>query len=440
MSGPEPNVRRALDEGPMSRWQVLAVALCVMLNMVDGFDVQVMSFTAADISAEWRLSGAGLGVLLSAGLFGMAAGSLFLAPWADRYGRRAVILLCLGIITTGMVLSSLTWRPVQLTALRVFTGVGIGGILASLNVITAEYSSRRWRNTAVGLQVTGYPIGATVGGAVAASLIARYGWRSAFVFGAACSAVMIPVVVRSLPESLDFLLTQRGPHALRRLNDLLGRMGRPPLTGLPEPGTGERRTGNPVAALLAGATARSTLLVWSAFFLLMAGFYFVTSWTPKLLVAAGLSTRQGITGGVLLNLGGIVGGTLFGVLAVRVPLRVLAAVALAFTALAMLLFGRVSGDLGLAFPTALAIGVFLFASMVGLYALTPLLYPAALRATGMGWAIGIGRLGAILAPIVAGFLVDRGWSTSQLYYGFAAPVALALLAVLSLAARRTAQP
>jgi len=440
VSGGEPDVRRVLDEGPMSRWQVLAVGLCVMLNMIDGFDVLVMSFTAADISAEWRLSGAALGVLLSAGLFGMAAGSLFLAPWADRYGRRTVILLGLGIITTGMLLSALTWRPVQLTALRVITGLGIGGILASLNVITAEYSSRRWRNTAVGLQVTGYPIGATIGGAVAAFLIARHGWRSAFVFGAACSAVMIPVVLRSMPESLDFLLTRRGPRALERLNDVLRRMGRPPLERLPEPAVEDRGSGNPVAALLTGTTAGSTILMWIAFFLLMAGFYFVTSWTPKLLVAAGLSTRQGITGGVLLNLGGIVGGTLFGLLALRVPLRILAAVALACTASAMVVFGRVSRDLDLAFPTALAIGVFLFASMVGLYALTPLLYPAALRATGMGWAIGIGRLGAILAPIVAGVLVDRGWSTSQLYYGFAAPVALALLALLGLAASRPAQP
>ena len=142
----------------------------------------------------------------------------------------------------------------------------------------------------------------------------------------------------------------------------------------------------------------------------MFSFYFITSWTPKLLVAAGLSTRQGITGGVLLNLGGIVGGSLFGYLvsrlaaeAARLPVpRPSPPPAWCSSAL-------FAADLRAAFPIALAIGVFLFGSMVGLYAATPILYPAAIRATGMGWAIGIGRIGAILAPVIAGLLVDRGW-------------------------------
>jgi len=416
----------------MSRFQVLAVALCVVLNMLDGFDVLVMAFTASEVGREWSLSGTTLGVLLSAGLFGMAAGSLFVAPWGDRFGRRAVILLCLGVMTAGMFASALARGPGQLTILRALTGIGVGGILASLNVITSEYSSRRWRGTAIGLQVTGYPIGATVGGTVAAFLISEHGWRSAFLFGAAASAVLVPVVIRSLPESLDFLLTGRAPNALERLNDLLRRMGRPAVAALPAVAKDEHASRNPVGRLFAGSTARSTLLIWSAFFLLMFGFYFVTSWTPRLLVSAGLSTRQGITGGVLLNLGGIAGGTLFSFLAARAGLRPLAGVYLALTSVSLVLFGFFARDLTLAFAIALVIGVCLFGSMVGLYAMTPLLYPAAIRTTGMGWAIGIGRIGAILAPIVAGLLIDAGWSTSQLYYAFAVPVAATVLAVRSL--------
>lgn len=434
MSGPGLDLRQAIDEGAMSRFQVMAVALCVALNMIDGFDVLVMAFTASEISREWHLSGAALGVLLSAGLFGMAGGSLFVAPWADRYGRRTIILLCLGVVTCGMALSALTRSPGQLTALRVLTGIGIGGILASLNVITSEYSSRRWRSTAIGLQVTGYPIGATIGGTIAAYLITHHGWRYAFGFGAVCSLLMIPLVLRSLPESLDFLLARRGPGALERLNALLRRMGRPALPELPAVPLEEHKHRNPVSRLFAGPAARSTLLIWASFFLLMFSFYFITSWTPKLLVAAGLSTGQGITGGVLLNLGGIVGGSLFGFLTVRVPLKLLACLYLGSTAVCMLAFGYFATDLAVAFPVALAIGAFLFGAMVGLYALTPLLYPAAIRTTGMGWAIGIGRIGAILAPITAGLLVDGGWSTTHLYYVFAAPVALAVLGVRGLEA------
>jgi predicted MFS family arabinose efflux permease len=314
----------------------------------------------------------------------------------------------------------------------VFTGIGIGGILASLNVITSEYASRRWRSTAISLQVTGYPIGATVGGAIGALLITTYGWRSAFFFGAAASAIMIPVVIRSLPESLDFLLARRPPDALRRLNDLLRRMERPEVSELPKLPADEHADRNPVRRLFSGRVARSTLLIWTAFFLVMFGFYFIASWTPKLLVAAGMSTREGITGGVVLNLGGIVGGSLFGYLARHLPLRLLGGLYLGLTAACMLLFGFFASDLAAAFPIALAIGVFLFGSMVGLYALTPLLYPAAIRATGMGWAIGIGRIGAILSPVTAGLLVDSGWGTAHLYYVFALPFVGALLVVRAL--------
>jgi benzoate transport len=424
---------KTVDDAPMSRFQALAVALCVALNMLDGYDVLVMAFTASEVAREWNLSGSALGLVLSAGLVGMAIGSLVVAPWADRFGRRAVILGCLGVLTLGMLLSALARQPWQLTGLRVLTGIGIGGILASLNVITSEYSSRKWRSAAVSIQVTGYPIGATLGGTVAAFLITSYGWRSAFLFGAACSALMVPVVVAGLPESLDFLLARRPKDALPRLNQLLRRMGRPELRELPaaEVPAPERRQ-NPIGRLFLGSAARATPLIWSAFFLLMFSFYFVTSWTPRLLVAAGLSTREGITGGVLLNLGGIVGGTLFGWLASRLPLRLVAAAYLGCLAASLLLFGVFAGDLRTALPIALAIGVFLFGSMVGLYAATPLLYPAEIRTTGMGWAIGIGRIGAILAPVIAGMLVDRGWSAEQLYYAFAAPVALALVAVRAL--------
>jgi MFS family permease len=198
------NLRRALDEGPMSRFQWSAIAICIALVMLDGFDVLVMAFTAASVSAEWKLTGAQLGMLFSAGLFGMAAGSLFLAPLADRFGRQAIILLCLTVIAAGMGLSALAHSGFQMAAARAFTGLGIGGMLASVGVITAEYASNKWRSTAVAFQATGYPIGATIGGSIAAVLLEVHGWRSVFVFGAVVTAAMIPLVVWRLPESVDF--------------------------------------------------------------------------------------------------------------------------------------------------------------------------------------------------------------------------------------------
>lgn len=434
------DIRKKMDDGPMTSFQCLAIAICMMLIMLDGFDVLVMAFTASAVAAEWQLNGAQLGVLFSAGLIGMAIGSLFVAPLADRLGRQPVVLLCLVVVSVGMLLSALARSHVELAALRAITGVGIGGMLASVGVITSEFASQKWRSSAIALQATGYPIGATLGGLMAAWLLTHHGWRSVFVFGGLATALMIPVVLWRLPESVDFLLGRRPARALEKLNRLMALMGHPPMTQLPVQRAGEAPQGNTVAALFRNGLARPTLILWGSFFLLMFSVYFSLSWTPKLLVQAGMSTQQGVTGGVLLNLGGIVGGSLFGFLALKAKLKHLVFGCMLLYALFTALFGAASANLGMAFATAVGLGVFLFASMAGLYGLVPATYPAAVRATGMGWAIGIGRIGAIVAPFMAGLLLDGGWSPASLYYVYALPLVAAALAVLATGAAQAQLP
>jgi MFS family permease len=174
----------------------------------------------------------------------------------------------------------------------------------------------------------------------------------------------------------------------------------------------------------------STLLVWIVFFCTMAGFYFILSWTPRLLNAAGLSAGAGLTGGVLLNLGGIAGCGLFALAAARADTHRLLFGALIGSALLIVVFGLVMTRLDIALWTALLLGIIANAAMAGLYAVGPPLYPTAVRTTGMGWAIGIGRFGAILAPLVSGALLDRGWLPAQLYFFFSAPFVVAALAIL----------
>jgi benzoate transport len=415
----------------MTPFQWTAIAICVLLNMLDGFDVMVMAFTAPHVSADWALSGKLLGIMLSAGLVGMALGSFLLAPLADRWGRRPMIMLCLVILTVGMALSALASNAWQLGALRVFTGVGIGGMLAGVGVITAEYANPKWRSTAVALQATGYPIGATLGGVLAAWMLQHFSWHSVFLIGACASLLCIPLVLKCLPESLDFLVARRPPDALPRLNALLARMHMPALQALPPaPVRADGRKG--YAALFVGDLRRVAVLIAMAFFLHMFAFYFVLSWTPKLLVSAGVSTQQGITGGVLLNLGGIVGGSLFGWLASRWALSRLTAASLLLAMVAMLAFAGFNTQLGIAFPVAFVIGAALFGAMAGLYAAAPVVFAADVRTTGLGWAIGIGRVGAILSPLTVGLLVDAGWSPTALYVLCALPLALAAWACLGL--------
>ncbi|PPV04961.1 MFS transporter [Xanthomonas bromi] len=416
----------------MTPFQWRAVAVCVLLTMLDGFDVMAMAFTAPHVSADWQLSGKLLGALFSAGLVGMALGSLLLAPLADRIGRRALTLICLAILTVGMGASALAGNAWQLGALRAFTGIGIGGMLACVAVTAAEYSTARWRSTATVLQATGYPVGATLGGALAALLLQHWSWPSVFWLGALGSLLCVPLVLAFLPESLEFLVARRPPHAHARFNAVLARMGMPAQPHLPLPPVPAAGQAEGYAALFVGTLRQQSVLIALVFFLLMFSFYFVLSWTPKLLVTAGLSAAQGLTGGVLLNLGGIVGGTLFSWLALRARLSWLTAGALVIVAVAMVAFGLSSTVLSWAFVFALLTGAALSAAMGGAYAIAPVLYAASVRSTGMGWAIGVGRLGAILSPLGAGVVLDAGWSPAMLYLACSVPLLFAAGAVLAM--------
>jgi MFS family permease len=393
---------RKLAQSPITAFQLTVIALCVALNMLDGFDVLAMSFAASGVKADWHLPDSQLGALLSAGLVGMGIGSLTLGPCADRWGRRIIVLLSVGVAGLGMLGSALAHDYAELLSLRVLTGIGIGGTIASVAVIVSEYAPDTLRGTALAIYAMGYSIGATIGGALAAYAIPRFGWRAAFVIGGSLSLLMLPLAWRKLPESRDFLLTRKSSNQ-----------------------SGQNSVGAQLRLLMKPTTA----LVWIVFFCTMAGFYFILSWTPRLLNAAGLSAGQGMTAGVLLNLGGIAGCGLFAFAASRADTHRLLLGALIGSALLIVVFGFAMGRLDIALWTALLLGIIANAAMAGLYAVGPPLYPTAVRTTGMGWAIGIGRFGAILAPLASGALLDHGWQPAQLYYFFSAPLLVAAVAI-----------
>ncbi len=423
------DLRKALDESSMGAFRWGAVGICMLLNMIDGCDVLVMAFTAAPVSAEWGLSGSQLGLLLSAGLFGMAAGSLFIAPWADRLGRIPIIIGCLLLCGVTMILASMSRSWQELGMMRALTGLGIGGILACSNVIASEYASSRWRSLAVSLQSTGYALGATIGGSIAIWLMMHHGWRSVFLFGGIVTLVAIPVVLWRLPESLDFLMVRQPRRALERINAVARRIGLPALTELPAAATAGSHAGG-VARLFDADRRRPTVLVWLSFFLVMFGFYFVMSWTPKLLVSAGMTAQQGVTSGVLLSVGGIFGAALIGALASRFRINRVLAIFMVVTSALLSIFVAQAGDQQLAFLLAFLLGALTNACVAGLYAIGPLVYDTSVRATGVGWGIGIGRVGAILSPLVAGALIDGGWAPSQLYVGFGLAFVVGAVVVL----------
>src|SRR5277367_1806943 len=225
--------REAIANKPMGGIQIAVVAVTLGLKALDGFDVLSISFASPGIARDWGIDRAVLGVVLSMELLGMGIGSILLGGVADKLGRRRTLLGCLVVMTLGMAMATRARGVYDLSVWRVFTGLGIGGMLASINAVAAEFSNARRRSLNVSLMAVGYPVGAVVGGSVSALLLARADWRAVFELGGFATALFIPVVFWVVPESVSWLCRRQPAGALAGVNDALRRMGRPPVTELP---------------------------------------------------------------------------------------------------------------------------------------------------------------------------------------------------------------
>ena len=395
-----------IDLGAMSAGQWLAVLVTVGLNAMDGFDVLSISFASPGIAKDWGLDKATLGWVLSMELVGMALGSVLLGGVADKIGRRPTILGCLVAMSVGMFGASQAGGVATLLIWRLLTGLGIGGMLASINAAAAELSSQRWRSLAVSLMVIGYPVGGIIGGTIVQRLLGGGTWHDVFIFGGAVTAAFIPIVWFLLPESVAFLDRQRKPGALDAINRILTRFGHESMAALtPETAASAQRS---VMDIFKPGLIVSTLLITLGYFAHVVSFYFIIKWVPKLVVDMGFAPKA--AAGVLTwaNVGGAAGVVLFGLIATRVGLKALTLVALLGSSAMVIWFGRGSHDLA-ALSSAVAIaGVFTNSAIGGYYLLFARVFPTHVRATGTGFAIGVGRGGALLAPVIAGYLLEAG--------------------------------
>ena len=425
------SVRTQLNSRQMSFAQWEVVLLCTAINMLDGYDVLVMSFAAAPVAADWQLDPASLGLLLSAGLVGMALGSIVLGSLADALGRKRLVHICLITVTIGMIVSAYTQSQLQLLVMRFVTGVGIGGMLATLTGLVSEYSNDKRRGICMGLLQSGYPLGALFGGMIAAQIIQFADWRSLFLFGGGLSALLLPLIVIRLPESLDFVSRSGTSGAESMKRRLLQRFD------LSEPQQSmvedlDQAAGGWRSCFAPAETGINTLLLWSCYLALMFSFYFVVSWTPKLLVDAGLTTSQGISAGAILQAGGLVGALVIGLLGSRYAVNKLTAWFFSLSVVGILAYGWADAELTTLMILSAMMGFFLIGAMIGLYTIGPALYAAKSRVTGVGLAIGVGRLGAIAAPFAGGVMLEAGLEISLIYAVFAAPLVLAAFAVRSI--------
>ena len=419
------DIRKLIDSRPMTGLQYTVVILCFLVNVVDGMDVLVISYAARALATEWAISPEALGIVFSAGLFGMTAGALFLAPLADYLGRRTLILLCLVVMSAGILLTAYAENITQLTALRFATGLGIGAMLASAATMTAEYAPDRCKNFLVSAVLAGYPVGATLSGIVAASIIPEFGWRTMFTVAGFATALVFPLLYLFLPESLNFLVKVRPAKALEKANAILRSMGCSELSELPPAAAAAVRS--KVSFLFAAGKSAPTLWLWLAFFMSFATLYFLLSWIPLLAASTGLSPRLAIYAGAVFNLGAIFGILLQGYSSQVLGLRRAIGVFLVGAAGLMALFGFISGSVAVLALFGL-IGFAVQGGFTGLYSVAARLYPTEVRTTGVGWAIGAGRSGAIIGPVLGGILIGLGLSISTNFMIFAVPMVVAAVA------------
>ncbi len=424
--------RSIINHEPMGRFQIFAIVILVALNALDGFDVLAITFAAPGISKEWALGPGAIGIVISTGLVGMGIGSLLIAPLADIIGRRPMIMLCLATMAAGMLLSATAHNVYTLAAWRVFTGLGIGGMLAATNAMTAEYANDQRRDLCVSLYTIGYPIGGVLGGMAAAWLLGHYDWRAVFIFGGVVSAAFLPIVWLRLPESIEFLAMKRAPTALQQINGILQRMGHRAADVLKTTAHVQGR----LLDIFRGGLLPRTLIVCSAYFLHIMTFYYVLGWVPSIVTALGYPPQVGASVSVWMNLGGIVGGISLGYFARQMGVKPLTVFVMVATAIMLALFGRISPELHMLKAVAFVLGFFAFGAMVGLYATLARVYPTHVRATGTGFAIGLGRVGGMLGPTIGGWLmmmdISRPNITATMALGsfFAAMVILTLPASL----------
>ena len=421
------DIRKLIDSQPISGLQYTVIAVCFLMNVLDGMDVLIISYAAQALATEWAISPEALGIVFSAGLFGMTAGALVLAPLADYLGRRSLILFCLVVMSAGILLTAYAQNVTQLTALRFASGLGIGAMLASVATMAAEYAPDRRKNLMVSIVLSGYPVGATLSGVVAASIIPEFGWRTMFTVAGLTTALALPLVYLLLPESLNFLVKVRPAKALEKANRILRSMDCAELSEFPP--AAEPAAHSKVSSLFSDGRSAPTLWLWLAFFMSFATLYFLTSWIPLLAANTGLSPRLAIYAGAVFNLGAIFGILLQGYSSQILGLRRSIGVFLVGTAVLMVVFGYISGSIAVLVLFGL-IGFAVQGGFTGLYSIAARLYPTEVRTTGVGWAIGAGRTGAIAGPILGGILIGIGLSMSTNFIVFAVPVVVAAVATV----------
>jgi AAHS family 4-hydroxybenzoate transporter-like MFS transporter len=426
------NINSLVDESRMGAWQWGIFVLCSLCLIMDGFDLQAIGYVAPALVRDWKIPAASLGPVFSAALVGVLLGSLLFSMLADKIGRRPVLI---GVTLYFAALTFVTARSNsidELLAIRFLAGIGLGGIMPNAMALVGEYSPARLRVTVMMIVSNGFTAGAAIGGFVAAGLIPLYGWRGVFYFGAAVPLLIAALMFFVLPESLQFM-TLRGASprsialAVRKIN--------------PEAPAGddvqyevheEKKDGVPILHLFHDGRALGTLLLWIINFMNLLNLYFLSNWLPTVVRDMGYSNSNAVLAGAMVQVGGTVGAFALGWFVHKLGFVPVLTSCFLLGTLSIAAIGQPSLGIVLLFIVVFVAGWCVPGAQAAINALAATYYPTDLRATGIGSGLGIGRIGAIVGPLVAGELLRRNWASRELFYAAAIPALVSAITMFSM--------
>lgn len=421
------DVHRLADEAQFNSFHGLVLFWCALIIIFDGYDLAVAGIALPSIMKEMGVEPTKAGFMVSSALFGMMFGAIFLGTIADKIGRRWAIAICIFLFSAFTAAAGFARDPILFSILRFVAGLGIGGVMPNVVAEMTEYSPKKIRSTMVTLMFSGYAVGGMLAALLAKGMIEAYGWHSVF-FAAGAPVVLIPFILKAMPESMPFLIKEN------RLDELKAIVSRLEPRYQPHAGdhftlpSEDKATGAPIGKLFHEGRGFSTVMFWVAFFMCLFMVYALSSWLTKLMASAGYSLGSALTFVLVLNFGAIIGAIGGGWLADKFHIKYVLMAFYALAAVSITLLGHKFSTEMLFLLVGLA-GASTIGTQILTYAYVGQFYPMAVRSTGIGWASGVGRSGAILAPIVIGALVGMNLPLQQNFIAIALPAVIAILAI-----------
>ena len=421
------NINTVVDEAKFTPFHWSVLIWCLLIIIFDGYDLVIYGVALPLLMQEWGLTTVQAGFLASTALFGMMFGAMSFGTLSDKIGRKKTIMICVAIFSGFTFLGAFANTPTEFGILRFLAGLGIGGVMPNVVALMTEYAPKRIRSTLVAVMFSGYAIGGMASALLGSFLVADYGWKIMFYI-AIIPFIALPLLWKFLPESLMFMTKKGETEQVRTVVTKIAPelyIDQASTFKLDEPVAGDEA---PLKALFQQGRMFSTVMFWVAFFMCLLMVYALGSWLPKLMIQAGYSLGASMLFLFALNIGGMIGAIGGGALADKFHLKPVLTTMFTVGAIALILLGFNSPQAVLYALIAVA-GAATIGSQILLYTFVAQFYPAAVRSTGMGWASGIGRIGAIVGPVLTGALLTLELPHQMNFLVIAIPGVIAALAI-----------